>query len=391
MPPPRKDPNDAILERIQQLEDQNRQLEKRFSTLEAQVNDQSKILKLIYRWDEALEEDKKVAVSGDNVISNVRKLPKVAEISTDFEPAVVWTGVRDPAEDKEKYKHDGSRGGNVLAEDYKKRLVAPAAGFISAALEISLVWPSEYAKVQLQLNRANPNFQIIAHMKTQGLSIYKSLTPMLIGAPLQGMLRFGSLDYFNNLLRDPATGRVGRASGLIAGVSAGVMESIIVVTPMETVKTRLVESGKGLTDGIKYVVAKDGVNGLYKGLGATMMKSSSNQALRFLIFNEYKTFIIGSRPVHELSGLESLFGGMFAGCLGAVGNTPFDTVKTRMQGSEAKRYKGILDCAKAMVTTEGFFSLWKGLSARLMRVVPGQGIIFCSYESIFNAINKRIA
>jgi hypothetical protein len=44
----------------------------------------------------------------------------------------------------------------------------------------------------------------------------------LIGAPFQGLLRFGSLDTFNNLLRDPETGKVGRASGLLAGVSAGV-------------------------------------------------------------------------------------------------------------------------------------------------------------------------
>ena len=73
---------------------------------------------------------------------------------------------------------------------------------------------------------------------------------------------------------------------------------------------------------------------------------------------------------------------MTAGCLGACGNTPFDTIKTRMQGLEAGRYSGLGNCALTMVKEEGVFSLWKGLSARLMRVVPGQGIIFCSYESI---------
>jgi solute carrier family 25 citrate transporter 1 len=311
-------------------------------------------------------------------------------VATDFAPTVVLTADRDPALDKLKYKHDGSRGAMPQAEDFRKRLVAPMAGFFSAGLEISLVWPSEYGKVQLQLNRHNPKFRVLPYMMKQGFGIYKGLAPMLIGAPIQGMLRFGSLDFFNNLLRDPDTGKVGRASGLLAGISAGVLEAIIVVTPMETIKTQLVESKKGLLDGVKYVVANQGVGGLYKGLLPTMAKSASNQALRFFIFNEYKRIVIGSRPVHELSPLESLIGGMTAGCLGAVCNTPFDTVKTRMQGLEAARYKGLVDCARQMVTTEGVLSLWKGLGARLMRVVPGQGIIFCSYESIFSFLSSQL-
>lgn len=81
---------------------------------------------------------------------------------------------------------------------------------------------------------------------------------------------------------------------------------------------------------------------------------------------------------------------MLAGCLGACGNTPFDTVKTRMQGMDAGRYKNMGHCALSMVKSEGVLSLWKGLSARLMRVVPGQGIIFCSYESIFKFLRDRV-
>ena len=118
---------------------------------------------------------------------------------------------------------------------------------------------------------------------------------------------------------------------------------------METVKTRLVDSGKGLVDGVRYVVSKHGISGLYKGLFPTMSKSCSNQALRFAIFNEYKRLVIGNRPTHELSASEALVGGMTAGCLGAIGNTPFDTVKTRMQGLEAGRYSSMLNCAVTMV------------------------------------------
>ena len=49
----------------------------------------------------------------------------------------------------------------------------------------------------------------------------------------------------------------------------------------------------------------------------------------------------------------------------------------------------MLHCAKTMVREEGVLSLWKGLGARCARVVPGQGIIFCSYESINNWLRKN--
>ena len=47
------------------------------------------------------------------------------------------------------------------------------------------VWPSEYAKTQLQLNRGNAEFRVFPHMMKEGLGIYRGLAPLLIGAPIQ--------------------------------------------------------------------------------------------------------------------------------------------------------------------------------------------------------------
>lgn len=128
----------------------------------------------------------------------------------------------------------------------RSRLVAPIAGMTSAAMEISLLWPMEYAKVQLQLNAADKNFSIFRHIfKEQGLKIYSGLTPMLIGCPAQGAVRFGVLDSTKRALADE-NGKTGRAAGLVAGIFAGTIEAVFVVTPVETIKTRLVDSGKGI-------------------------------------------------------------------------------------------------------------------------------------------------
>ena len=58
-----------------------------------------------------------------------------------------------------------------------------------------------------------------------------------------------------------------------------------------------------------------------------------------------------------------------------------------MQGTKAAQYKSTLDCFKQIIAKEGVASLWAGVVPRLGRVVPGQGIIFMSFESIQDALH----
>lgn len=55
-----------------------------------------------------------------------------------------------------------------------------------------------------------------------------------------------------------------------------------------------------------------------------------------------------------------------------------------MQGTKASQYKNTLDCFKQIITNEGVSALYAGVVPRLARVVPGQGIIFMSFDQISN-------
>jgi solute carrier family 25 (mitochondrial citrate transporter), member 1 len=81
---------------------------------------------------------------------------------------------------------------------------------------------------------------------------------------------------------------------------------------------------------------------------------------------------------------------MSAGCFSTLGNNPFDVVKTRMQGTKASQYAGTWDCFKQIVAKEGVSALYAGVVPRLGRVVPGQGIIFMSFETIQDALQKNV-
>ena len=62
-----------------------------------------------------------------------------------------------------------------------------------------------------------------------------------------------------------------------------------------------------------------------------------------------------------------------------------------MQGTKASQYAGTLDCFKQILTKEGAGAFYAGVVPRLGRVVPGQGIIFMSFETIQGALEKNFS
>lgn len=161
----------------------------------------------------------------------------------------------------------------------------------------------------------------------------------------------------------------------------------MIVAPVETVKTKCIELNRDFIPTLTHIVRNEGVGGVYQGAFATALKQGSNQGLRFMWFNEFKRYVTneGERPMTPLLGL---LGGMSAGCFSTLGNNPFDVVKTRMQGSNAHLYKSTLDCFRQTLVQEGPMAFYRGVTARLARVVPGQGIIFMSFETIQSTLQS---
>ena len=86
-----------------------------------------------------------------------------------------------------------------------KLLVAPIAGMLAGTLEITSLWPMEWAKVQIQLNKGVPGWSIMGDVRRVGTGLYKGLPAMLVGVPLQGAVRFSTLDAVRALVTEPGT------------------------------------------------------------------------------------------------------------------------------------------------------------------------------------------
>lgn len=61
-----------------------------------------------------------------------------------------------------------------------------------------------------------------------------------------------------------------------------------------------------------------------------------------------------------------------------------------MQGLQASKYKGTVDCVRQIIQNEGFLAFYAGVVPRLGRVVPGQGIIFMSYDTITRIVSSFV-
>eukprot|EP00980_Cylindrotheca_fusiformis_P029339 scaffold23297_cov132-Cylindrotheca_fusiformis.AAC.17 len=264
-----------------------------------------------------------------------------------------------------------------MPQKSKNPLTAMTAGCIAGAVEATCVWPMEYIKTQLQLQSK------AAGSKPRGLA------PTLVGSVPKAGIRFGGNSLIKESLRDK-NGDLSPAKNFVAGLGAGVSEALIVVAPVETVKTKVIELNMPFVTGLKHIVKTEGISGIYKGAFATALKQGSNQGLRFMWFNEYKRRMTSNGETN-LTPLLSFLGGMSAGCFSTLGNNPFDVIKTRLQGSKGSHYTGTLDCLKKILKNEGFLALYAGVVPRLGRVVPGQGIIFMSFESIQRTLESSFS
>lgn len=140
---------------------------------------------------------------------------------------------------------------------------------------------------------------------------------------------------------------------------------------------------RNLFHGIGEIVKANGPAGIYKGYSATLVKQSSNQGVRFVVYTDSSKVLQNYISVKVLCDLVA---GGFAGFCSVMANNPVDVIKTRLQGVDAGRYKGFLDCGQQIMKNEGFMGFYSGAKPRLARVILDVALTF----SIFGVLKRKI-
>mmetsp|Transcript_4166 Transcript_4166/g.11914 ORF Transcript_4166/g.11914 Transcript_4166/m.11914 type:complete len:457 (+) Transcript_4166:168-1538(+) len=264
-------------------------------------------------------------------------------------------------------------------------------------------------------------------------ALYKGLSAVYTGALLKFAIRFVSFEQYRTFLYSmkhqqqqqeqqqryntsvASFLRMGSWSSttinLLAGMSSGLTEAVMVVTPVEVCKIRMQAQRHSLIDPTaapKYrnviqtartIITEEGPSALYKGVVPTMLRQGINQAANFTAYHAAKQFVLENSSVTakdangqpKLEHWQSLALGGLSGAVGPMCNNPLDVVKTRLQkqvlvpGRDPK-YTGLIQGCVVIGKEEGALSLWKGITPRLMRIVPGQAITFMTYEAVSNQL-----
>ncbi len=234
---------------------------------------------------------------------------------------------------------------------------------------------------------------------------------VILGIIPKMAIRFVAFEQYKDLMKS-YTNLGDKATNFTAGLLSGLTEAVMIVTPAEVCKIRMQSQRHSLLDPIeansrKYgnvvqtaltIVREEGYSALYKGVVPTMMRQGCNQAVNFTAYNAMKTYFLERQQQHNTQNPESvqqlpslvvmLIGGV-SGAMGPIVNNPLDVVKTRLQKQNTAKnvhgtpkYTGLVQGGLRIAKEEGGGALWKGITPRLMRIVPGQAITFATYEIV---------
>jgi solute carrier family 25 (mitochondrial citrate transporter), member 1 len=231
-------------------------------------------------------------------------------------------------------------------------------------------------------------------------ALYKGLSAVYTGIIPKMAIRFVSfeqyLEWGNSMAGGPST-----TVTFTAGLLSGLTEAILVVTPAEVCKIRMQSQYHSMMDPSQmqhrkytnviqtaFLISKEeGIGALYKGVVPTMLRQGCNQAVNFTAYNMIKTKVMEWQGTDSLASWQSLLIGGLSGGMGPLVNNPLDVVKTRLQKQvvvpgRTPKYTGSAQAIAVISKEEGVLALWKGITPRLLRIMPGQAITFMTFEFV---------
>ncbi|XP_039597827.1 solute carrier family 25 member 47-B isoform X1 [Polypterus senegalus] len=181
----------------------------------------------------------------------------------------------------------------------------------------------------------------------------------------------------------------------IAGSAGGAL-GVAVGYPLDTVKVRIQtqRSYKGVWHCIKSTYKTEKIGGFFKGMSMPVTTVSITSSVAFGTYRNclqwIQQFRYGSTEVSP-SKLDFFLSGLAAGAAQVMVMSPADIVKVRLQtqtqpyrssnaaGIPKAKYRGPLHCMMTIAKEEGFFGLYKGASALILRDCPSFATYFLTY------------
>ena len=340
------------------------------------------------------------------------------------------------------------------------------AGAAAGALPRILTHPLDTCKARIQVRTPSASAklrggliaELVHSARSEGVrSLYRGFPTAFWGAAPAGCLYFGCYEACKDAL-SPYVGPAGSGSAATAHLLAGLVAeaaSCVLWVPIDVVKERLQvqstlwkEAGagtananaggapprgksmllyRGNVDAFASIISNEGVRGLYRGYGATLLSFGPFSAIFFMLNEQFKAaWVRWSGLDLQGKGPEALLyptlcfasSGAAAGSIAAFITNPMDMAKLRLQvqrgaiaanaanaaastaaasasatansatassttfSTSWPQYKSLLDGMTQIVRKEGAAALFKGAFARVAFQAPTTTIAITSFETL---------
>ncbi|EGR53092.1 uncharacterized protein TRIREDRAFT_74421 [Trichoderma reesei QM6a] len=295
-------------------------------------------------------------------------------------------------------------------------LVESIAGLSAGTIATLVVHPLDIVKTRMQseffpscppgvstssASAASQNLSTVAMLRSLSnnpkpfSSLYRGLVPNLSGNALSWASFFFFKTRFEDLLTlARGTSRPTPSDFFVASALAGAATSVL-SNPIWVVKTRMLASDKGakgaypsMWSGFRTIYATEGVSGLYRGLGVSMI-GVSHGAVQFAVYEPAKRLYFARRKrmgtdngrmTTEATVAISSVSKLVAGAV----TYPYQVLRSRLQvyHADEKFGKGFRGVVRMTWQQEGIRGFYRGLIPGVVRVMPSTWVTFLVYENV---------
>ena len=248
--------------------------------------------------------------------------------------------------------------------------------------------------------------------RKEGLvGLYRGIGATVVGgAPAMALYMTSYEASKATMLAMPSVQAFPAAAHLCSGMVAEAV-SCVVFVPVDVVKERLQVQGTSATsaryagepyansfDALRRIVATEGLGGIYKGYGATLLSFGPFSALYFLFYERLKASLLEMRgtPGGDIRFGDGLVAASAAGGMAGWLTSPLDLAKLRYQlqrgaaRGDAGAYGGMFDGLRKIYRAEGFRGFWRGSAARVLFFAPSTAVSMTAMEQIKQLLQPAV-
>jgi len=263
------------------------------------------------------------------------------------------------------------------------------AGSLAGSIVTFIFYPLEFLETRMQVTKASskPKLSMIQLTKKtfaiEGITaFYQGVVPSLLGSFINWGIYFAIYEFMKEWWRSTSVNEQQAESimgHILGGIVAGVI-CTIVVNPLWVLKVRMATSKKysGLSHAFFSIVQTEGVGGLFKGVGVSLIGVSEG-TIQFTSYEQIK-LVLGNHGV-----IGQLFAGGFARGIAGIITFPYILLRTTLQAPNTP-YNNFSDACKKIYQSEGIAGFYKGLVPNLIRNIPPAAFIMFLVDILRNVI-----